>query len=124
MGGRKIRRTLHSIDWGSRPRDRDFAVDCAWRARQPQFPGEVFDHTSIIKTVMNLFGINSDLGMREQAANSFESIWSLSAMRTDSDAISSMLGQSAPPLSLTAAGFPSRRPKCRITRQTRFHGSP
>ena len=62
------------------------------------FAGKVFDHTSVIKTVMNLFDINSNLGAREQAANSFESICSLSAMRTDGDAISSMFGQPAPPL--------------------------
>ncbi len=66
------------------------------------FPGKVFDHTSIIKTVMNLFGVNASLGTREQAANSFESICSLSAMRTDGDAIASMLGQPAP-AALTAA---------------------
>jgi phospholipase C len=60
------------------------------------FPGKVFDHTSIIKTVMNLFGVSASLGEREQAANSFESICSLSAMRTDGDAIAPMLGQPAP----------------------------
>ncbi len=60
------------------------------------FPGKVFDHTSIIKTVLNLFGVDASLGKREQAANSIESICSLSAMRTDGDAIASMLGQSAP----------------------------
>jgi phospholipase C len=60
------------------------------------FPGKVFDHTSIIKTVMNLFGIDASLGAREQAANSIESICSLSAMRADGDAIASMLGQAAP----------------------------
>jgi phospholipase C len=60
------------------------------------FPGKVFDHTSIIKTVLNLFGVDASLGKREQAANSIESICSLSAMRTDGDAIASMLGQPAP----------------------------
>ncbi len=65
------------------------------------FPGKVFDHTSIIKTVMNLFGGKS-LGAREQAANSFESICSLSAMRTDGNALASMLGQPAP-AALTSA---------------------
>src|SRR6202042_1654728 len=59
------------------------------------FPGRVFDHTSIIKTVLNLFGIDANLNAREQAANSIESICSLSAMRTDGDAIASMLRQSA-----------------------------
>lgn len=66
------------------------------------FPGMAFDHTSIIKTVTNLFGIDATLGKREQAANSFQSVCSLSAMRTDGDAISSMLGQPATP-SPTAA---------------------
>jgi phospholipase C len=60
------------------------------------FPGKVFDHTSIIKTVMNLFGVDASLGKREQAANSIESICSLSAMRTDGDAIATMLQQPAP----------------------------
>jgi phospholipase C len=60
------------------------------------FPGKVFDHTSIIKTVMNLFGIDASLGAREQAANSIESLCSLSVMRTDGDAIASMLGETAP----------------------------
>ncbi len=66
------------------------------------FPGKVFDHTSIIKTVMNLFGVDANLGKRSQAANSFESICSLSAVRTDGAAIASMLGQPAPE-ALTAA---------------------
>jgi phospholipase C len=60
------------------------------------FPGKVFDHTSIIRTVMNLFDVSTGLGAREQAANSIESICSLSAMRTDGDAITSMLQQPAP----------------------------
>jgi len=60
------------------------------------FPGKVFDHTSIIKTVTSLFGVDASLGAREQAANSFESICSLAAMRTDGDAIASMLPQPAP----------------------------
>jgi phospholipase C len=69
------------------------------------FPGRVFDHTSIIKTVMNLFGIDASLNAREQAANSIESICSLSAMRTDGGEIASMLQQPAAalPLPLSAA---------------------
>jgi phospholipase C len=51
------------------------------------FPGKVFDHTSIIKTVMNLFGVDAGLGKREQSANSIESICSLSAMRSDAIAL-------------------------------------
>ncbi len=66
------------------------------------FPGKVFDHTSIIKTVMNLFGVDASLGMRAPAANSFESVCSLPAVRTDGDAIDSMLPQPAPE-ALTAA---------------------
>lgn len=66
------------------------------------FPGKVFDHTSVIKTVMNLFDVNASLGKREEAANSFESICSLPAMRTDGDAIASMLGQPAPAALATA----------------------
>jgi phospholipase C len=46
------------------------------------FPGETFDHTSIIKTVMNLFSVSGTLGAREAAANSFESIFTV-RMRTD-----------------------------------------
>jgi phospholipase C len=60
------------------------------------FPGKVFDHTSIIKTVMSLFSIEAGLNARDQAANSIESICSLSAMRTDDAAIASMLPQPAP----------------------------
>jgi phospholipase C len=60
------------------------------------FPGKVFDHTSIIKTVMNLFGGGAGLGAREQAANSIESICSLSSTRNDGDAISSLPLQPAP----------------------------
>jgi phospholipase C len=60
------------------------------------FPGKVFDHTSIIKTVTSLFGASASLGARAPAANSLESICSLSAMRTDGDAIASMFGQPAP----------------------------
>lgn len=51
---------------------------------------------------MNLFGVSASLGKREQAANSIESICSLSTMRTDGDAIASMLGQPMP-AALTAA---------------------
>ena len=46
------------------------------------FPGKTFDHTSIIKTVMNLFSVSGTLGAREAAANSFESICGLE-MRAD-----------------------------------------
>jgi phospholipase C len=67
------------------------------------FPGKVFDHTSIIKTVMNLFGVSASLGAREQAANSIESICSLAAMRNDT--IASMLKPLAPPA--LAAGAPA-----------------
>ena len=76
------------------------------------FPGKVFDHTSIIKTVMNLFGIGASLGAREQAANSIESICSLPAMRTDGDAIAALLRQSAPPATAAAvsAGPASQMP--------------
>ncbi|HEX3914879.1 MAG TPA: alkaline phosphatase family protein [Steroidobacteraceae bacterium] len=55
------------------------------------FPGKVFDHTAIVKTVMKLFGVSGGLGARTQAANSFEGICSLPAMRTDGDAISRSL---------------------------------
>jgi phospholipase C len=54
------------------------------------FPGKVFDHTCIIKTVMNLFCVGASLGKREQAANSIESICSLSSPRNDGDAIASL----------------------------------
>jgi phospholipase C len=46
------------------------------------FPGKIFDHTSVIKTVMNLFSVSGTLGAREAAATSFESICGLE-MRTD-----------------------------------------
>jgi phospholipase C len=59
------------------------------------FPGKVFDHTSIIKTAMNLLGAGGDLGARVRAANSIESICSLPAMRTDGDAISASLPEIA-----------------------------
>jgi phospholipase C len=68
------------------------------------FPGKVFDHTSIIKTVMKLFGVDASLGAREQAANSIESICSLSAMRADGDSIASMLQPFAP---ASAAAVPA-----------------
>jgi phospholipase C len=71
------------------------------------FPGQVFDHTSIIKTVTSLFGVTASLGARAQAANAFDSICSLSAMRTDGDAISSMLGQPVPPATAAAAAAPA-----------------
>ena len=70
------------------------------------FPGKVFDHTSIIKTVMNLFGIDARLNAREQAANSIEAICSLSAMRTDGDAIASMLRQPAAAASRAVSAAP------------------
>jgi phospholipase C len=54
------------------------------------FPGKTFDHTSIIKTVMNLLSVGGTLGAREAAANSFESICTLTEMRTDGgDAVGS-----------------------------------
>jgi phospholipase C len=68
------------------------------------FPGKAFDHTSIIKTVLNLFGVNASLGERQRTANSFESICSLSA--ASNDAIAPMLGQAAqapPPAPSVAA---------------------
>jgi phospholipase C len=71
------------------------------------FPGKVFDHTSIIKTVMNLFGVEASLGKREQSANSFESICSLSAMRSDGDAIASLPQQPAPATSRPVSASPS-----------------
>jgi phospholipase C len=71
------------------------------------FCGKVFDHTSIIKTVMDLFGMQATLNAREQAANSIESICSLSAIRTDDDAIASMLRQPAPAASRPVSAAPS-----------------
>jgi phospholipase C len=47
------------------------------------FPDKTFDHTSIIKTVMNLFSVSGTIGAREAAANSFESICALTQMRTE-----------------------------------------
>jgi phospholipase C len=47
------------------------------------FPDKTFDHTSLLKTVMNLFSVTGTLGAREAAANSFESICALNQMRTD-----------------------------------------
>jgi phospholipase C len=70
------------------------------------FPGTVFDHTSIIKTVMNLFGVSASLGKREQSANSFESICSLSVMRSDGDAIASLPRQPAPAATLPVPAAP------------------
>jgi len=67
------------------------------------FPDKVFDHTSIIKTVMNLFGVPGSLGAREQAANSFETICSLATMRNDGDAIGAMLPQPTPSPALRTA---------------------
>jgi phospholipase C len=71
------------------------------------YPGEVFDHTSIIKTVMNLFGVDAGLGARQQSANSFESICSLAAMRNDGDAVASLLQQSAPAATRPVPAAPS-----------------
>ena len=71
------------------------------------FPDKAFDHTSIIKTVMNLFRLDGSLGAREQAANSFESICSLSAVRTDGDATVSL------PLS-AAAALPAAAPAAQV----------
>jgi phospholipase C len=71
------------------------------------FPGKVFDHTSIIKTVMNLFGVDASLGKREQSANSFESICSLSAMRSDGDAIASLPQRPAPAATRPVSAAPS-----------------
>src|ERR1700761_2060896 len=46
------------------------------------YPGKVFDHTSIIKTAMSLFGATG-LGARVQAANSFDDLCSLQTPRND-----------------------------------------
>jgi phospholipase C len=71
------------------------------------FPGKVFDHTSIIKTVINLFGVGASLGKREQAANSFESICSLSSPRSDGDAIASLPLQPATAATRAVPAAPS-----------------
>ena len=51
-----------------------------------------------------MFGVDASLGAREQAANSIESICSLSAMRADGDSIASMLQPFAP---ASAAAVPA-----------------
>jgi phospholipase C len=71
------------------------------------FPGKVFDHTSIIKTVMNLFGVDASLGKREQAANSFDSICTLSTLRSDGEAIAALLAQAAPVETQSVPAAPS-----------------
>ena len=102
-GEPRVHRILPSIGWASAfPRSRFRRGLSGGGLGSQAFPGKVFDHTSVIKTVRNLFGVNANLGKREAAANSFESICSLSATRTDGDAIASMLGQPAP-ATLTAA---------------------
>jgi phospholipase C len=75
------------------------------------FPGQVFDHTSIIKTAMTLLGVEGSLGARVQSAKSFEGICSLTAMRTDADAIATLLpdgaADSAPIQAATAGAVAS-----------------
>jgi phospholipase C len=70
------------------------------------FPGKVFDHTSIIKTVLTVFGGDASLGARTPSANSFESICSLTDPRTDGDAIAPLLQPRAPAPALAAAAGP------------------
>jgi len=44
---------------------------------------ECFDHTSVLSTVMNCFGLQGDLGKRQQAAPDIGSALSLATQRTD-----------------------------------------
>lgn len=88
-----------------------------WIARgglgSQMFPGKIFDHTSIVKTVMNLLDVGGSLGARAEAANSFEGVCSLTAMRTDGDAISGSLPQpraAAAPQSVSAPPAPVAEP--------------
>jgi phospholipase C len=77
------------------------------------FPGKVFDHTSIVKTAMKLFGAGGALGARTAAANSFEGICSLASVRTDGDAISNSMPPSrsaAAPPSVSASPTPAAEP--------------
>jgi phospholipase C len=68
------------------------------------FPDKTFDHTSLIKTVMNLFSVTGTLGAREAAANSFESICALSQTRIDDSEAARTLPA---PLPATSAGAPA-----------------
>jgi phospholipase C len=79
------------------------------------FPDKVFDHTSIIRTVMNLFGVPGSLGARDQAANSFETICSLSTMRDDGDSIAAMLSEPTPTPALRAAAPAPQEPSDHTT---------
>jgi phospholipase C len=67
------------------------------------FPDKTFDHTSIIKTVMNLFSVSGTLGAREAAANSFESICALTQLRTDDGAADGSAAATELPEPLAAA---------------------
>ena len=97
MAEPRIRRTLHSIAWAfASPRSRFRRGLQQGGLGSQAFPGQVFDHTSIIKTVMNLFGVDASLGAA-RASSQFHRIDLFAVrMRTDGDAIASMLGQPAP----------------------------
>jgi hypothetical protein len=64
---------------------------------------------------MNLFGVPGSLGAREQAANSFETICSLSTMRDDGDSIAAMLSEPTPTPALRALAPAPQEPSDHTT---------
>ena len=62
------------------------------------FPGRSFDHTSIVKTAMIMFGVRGSLGARVAAAPSLEGLCSLTDMRAVPDDVPTQL----PPTAISA----------------------
>ena len=66
------------------------------------FPGRHFDHTAIIRSVMELFAVTGSLTARDAAAASLLGICSLAALRDDADAPQHLPPATTPPAEAAA----------------------